>query len=135
MGAGWLFAFSAAVAIAFDKDGLSVVEKTVQQGGGHGGVTSEDTGPVFEGDVGSDDDGAMLVAFGDNLEQELGTSLVEGEVSQLINNQEPRALITFNFTSQLTASLCGAEAVDYIDSSSKQDTVTGQASGMAQGSS
>src|SRR5260370_22488397 len=100
MGAGWLFAFSAVVAITLDKDGLSVVEKTVQQGGGHGGVTSEDTGPVFEGDVGSDDDGAMLVAFGDNLEQELGTSLVEGGVSQVIKKQQPRVLETLIFRVQ-----------------------------------
>jgi len=46
-----------------DKDGLSVVQKTVEQGGGHGSITGEDTGPVLEGDVGSDDSGAMLVAF------------------------------------------------------------------------
>jgi hypothetical protein len=41
---------SAAVAITFDKESLSVVQKTVQQGGGYGGVTGEDAGPVLEGD-------------------------------------------------------------------------------------
>jgi hypothetical protein len=69
-----LFTFSAAVTIPFDKDGLSVVQKTVEQGGSHGGVTGEDSGPVLEGDIGGDDDGAMLVAFGDNLEQQLSAS-------------------------------------------------------------
>jgi len=110
-----------------------VVEKTVQQGGGHGSITCENTGPVLEGDIGGDGDGAVLVAFGDNLEQELSTSLIEGEVSQFVNNQESRVLVTLNFASQLTAGFCGAEAVDYINSSSKQDAVAGQASGMAQG--
>jgi hypothetical protein len=45
------------------------------------------------GAVVSDDDGAMLVAFGDDLEQQLSTSLVRGKVSQL-NNQEPTALVS-----------------------------------------
>ena len=36
----------------------------------------------------------MLVAFGDDLEQQLSTSLVRGKVSQLVNNQEPSALVS-----------------------------------------
>ena len=50
-----LFARSAAVAIAFDMDSSSVVQKRIQQGGRHGGVTSEETGRAFKGDVGGDD--------------------------------------------------------------------------------
>jgi hypothetical protein len=69
-----------------------VVQKTVQQGASHGGVTWEDAGPVLEGDVGGGDDGATFVAFGDNLEQQLSTSLVRGKVSQLVN--EPSALVS-----------------------------------------
>ncbi len=49
---------------------------------------------MLEGDVGGDDNGAMLVAFGDDLEQQLSTSLVRGKVSQLVNNQEPSALVS-----------------------------------------
>ena len=33
---------------------------------------------MLEGDVGGDDNGAMLVAFGDELEQQLSTSRGEG---------------------------------------------------------
>jgi hypothetical protein len=36
----------------------------------------------------------MLVAFGDDLEQQLSTSLVRGKVSQLVSNQEPSALVS-----------------------------------------
>jgi hypothetical protein len=73
-----LFAFSAAVTIPFDKDGLSVVQKTVEQSGSHGSITGKDSGPVLEGDIGGDDDGAVLVAFGDNLEQQLSPSFIQG---------------------------------------------------------
>ncbi len=61
-----------------------MVQKTVQQGGSHGGITGEDSGPVLEGDIGGNDDGAVLVAFGDDLEQQLSTSLIEGEVAEFI---------------------------------------------------
>jgi hypothetical protein len=53
--------FSAAVARLRDKDGLSVVQKTVQR---------------------------------DDLEQQLSTSLLRGKVSQLVNQQEPSALVS-----------------------------------------
>jgi len=65
------FALCASVAVAFDDDGLSVMQKTIKQGGGHGGVTGEDSWPAFEGDVGGNDDRAALVAFGDNLKEQL----------------------------------------------------------------
>jgi hypothetical protein len=59
-----LFSFGATVAVAFDDDRLSVMQKTIQQSGGHGGVTGKDPWPVFEGNVGGTDDRAALVAFG-----------------------------------------------------------------------
>ena len=68
----------AAVAVAFDEDWLSVVQKAIQQSGGHGGVTGEDSRPVLEGDVGGDDDRASLISFSDDLEEQLCTSLVQG---------------------------------------------------------
>jgi hypothetical protein len=43
-----LFALGAMVAVAFDDDGLCVMQKTIQQSGGHGGVTGEDSWPVFQ---------------------------------------------------------------------------------------
>ena len=60
-----------------------MVQKTVQQGGSRGGITGEDSGPVLEGDIGGNDDGAVLVAFGDHLEQQLSTSLIEGRGSRV----------------------------------------------------
>ena len=58
-----LFALGAPIAVAFDDDGLCVMQKSIQQSGCHGGVTGEDSWPVFEGDVGGNDNGAALVAF------------------------------------------------------------------------
>ena len=55
-----------------------MMQETIQQSGSHGGVAGEDSWPVFEGDVGGNDDRAALVAFGDDLKEQLCASFVEG---------------------------------------------------------
>ena len=55
------FSFGATVTVAFDDNWLRVMQETIQQSGSHGGVTGENSGPVLEGDVGSDDDRAAFV--------------------------------------------------------------------------
>jgi hypothetical protein len=70
-----LFALCAAVAVAFDDNRLSVMQETIQQSGSQGGITGEDSWPVLEGNVGNDDDRAALVAFGDDLKEQLCAAL------------------------------------------------------------
>ncbi len=45
----------------------------------------EDGGPVLEGEVGRDDDGFLLVATRDDLEEEIGGAGIVGEVADLID--------------------------------------------------
>ena len=74
------FTFGATVTVAFDEDWLRVMQEEIKQSGSHGGVPGEDSGPILESDVGRDDDRAALVAFGDDLKEELGASLVQGQI-------------------------------------------------------
>ena len=67
-----------AVAAALDEDGFDVMEEAVQECGGEGGVVVEDLRPVFVGAVGGEDCGHLLVATGQDLEQEVGAGLVDG---------------------------------------------------------
>ena len=50
-------------------------------------LCSEDLGPFVEGQVGCDDDGAALVALGDDLEEQLGAGLAEGDKAQLVDGE------------------------------------------------
>jgi hypothetical protein len=73
-----------AEACAFDKDDFGVVEKAVEDGGGNGAVAVEDWGPLLEGFVGGEHDGAALVALADDLEKEVSAALVDGKIAELV---------------------------------------------------
>ena len=56
-----------AEAFAFDDDGFGVMQQSVEDGGSQGGVVVEDFRPVFEGTVGGNHQGALLIALADDL--------------------------------------------------------------------
>ncbi len=76
-----------AIAGALDDDGFGVVEEAVEDGGGDGAVVVEDGGPLLEGLVGGEDDGAAFVALADDLEEEVGAVLVDGQIANLVEDQ------------------------------------------------
>ena len=65
-----------------------MVEKAVEDGGGNGAVAVEDCGPLLEGFVGGEHDGAALVALADDLEEEVRAALIDGEVANLIEDKD-----------------------------------------------
>jgi len=48
-----------------------VVQEPIEGGRGNGAITVKDSGPLFEGLVGGDDDRTTFVALADNLEQQV----------------------------------------------------------------
>jgi hypothetical protein len=73
-----------AVGLAFDDDGLSLVEQAVQNCGGDAGIVVEDGGSLLERLVGGDDEGTALVALADDLEEQVGAGFVEGQVAATV---------------------------------------------------
>ena len=73
-----------AIAPALEDEDLDVVGESVDEGDGARGI-GEDGVPVLEGQVGSDEQGAVLVAAADELEEEVGGASVVGEVSELVD--------------------------------------------------
>ena len=76
-----------AIAAALEDEDLDVVGESVDEGDGARGI-GEDGVPVLEGQVGSDEQGAVLVAAADELEEEVGGASVVGEVSELIDHEQ-----------------------------------------------
>ena len=71
-------------------DDLAVVCQAVEQRGGHLRV-AEDRGPFAKGEIGRNDDRGPLVELADQVEQELTAGLGEGEIAELVEDQEVEA--------------------------------------------
>ena len=102
-------AFAQAVAFAFERDHGGVVDEPVDQCGGDHRV-AEDLAPLLEAAVAGDDDRAALVAAGDEREEQVGRLAFEGEVADLVDDEEVVALEPAQLGLELVAVLRGLEA-------------------------
>ena len=95
--AGWISAaalgapLAQAVALAFERDDVGVVNEAVDERGGDHGV-AEDLAPGLEAAVAGDDDRASFVAAGDQGEEQVRGLALEREVADLVDDQEAVAL-------------------------------------------
>ena len=76
-----------AIALPFDGDGFGMMKETVEDGGGQGAVIVEDLRPFLERLVGGEDDGAVLVALGDDLKEEVGAFSVDGQIAEFVKDE------------------------------------------------
>ena len=84
LGCGVLPAALEAVALAVHLQDVDVVCETVQQRAGEA-LRSEHLGPLVEGQVGGDQDGAPFVALAEDLEEEFRTGGGEGDEAQFVD--------------------------------------------------
>ena len=75
------------VGVAFEGDDFGVVHEPVDHGGGHD-VVAEDLAPAAEALVGGDDQGGPLVPRGDELEEQVRGFGFEGDVADLVDDQQ-----------------------------------------------
>ena len=80
------FSFFETVRLAFDVNNGAVMEDTVQDSGGDGDV-GKDLVPLGEGLIGSEDSGGLLIASGNQLEEEIRSLNVHREIADFINNE------------------------------------------------
>lgn len=118
---------------AFDGNGLGMMEKSVEHGGGESGVVVKDRGPLFVDAIGGEDGRASLVALADDLEQEVGAGFVDGEVADFVENQNAWPGIFAQLELELPGGLSTGEGVDDIDGGCKEDGVPLLAGGETQG--
>ncbi len=121
-----------AVAFPVDNDGFSVMEDAVEDRGGESAVVVEDGRPVFVGFVGGQHDGAAFVPLADYLEEQIGTALVDGQVSEFVHQQDSGTEIFLEFDGQASSVLRGGERVDDVNGCGEQNAVTSLTGGMAQ---
>ena len=91
------------------------MEEAVEDGGGDGGVAVEDCGPLVVGLVGGQDDGTAFVAGADDLEEQIGATLVDGQVADFVEDKERRRGVPAQLGFEGALGLCGVKGVDDVD--------------------
>jgi hypothetical protein len=68
------------------------MHQPVDQGRGQGVVHVKDFAPFPEGSIRGDHDRSHFITGGDNLEQLIGSALVDGQIVQLIEEENETAI-------------------------------------------
>src|SRR5215470_2569336 len=79
--------------------------------------------------------GATLVALADNLEQQVGSALIDRKITNLVQNEQLRGEITAQLAFEGSLRLGGTQGIDDVNGVSKQDAVALLASSVAQSGS
>ncbi len=82
---------------SFDDHGLGVMEQPIQDGGGQGAVMVEDRGPILEGAVRGNHDRPLFVPQTDDLEEQIRSSLINGEIASLVKDEQRWLGVFFQF--------------------------------------
>ena len=96
------------VALAFEGDDVGVVNEPVDEGGGDHRV-AEDLAPGLEAAVAGDDDRAALVAAGNQREEQVRCLPFQGQVADLVDDDQAVALQPFELVIEGVAVLGGLE--------------------------
>src|SRR5262249_4911172 len=122
---------SGAVALTLDDDGIDVVQDAIEDGGGQGAVIVEDLRPVLVDAVGGDHHRRTLVALADDLEQQVGTVLVDGKVAELVDNEQGRVQVAAELVLEPADGLRRCQRVDNVDGRREENRVSVDAGGVA----
>ena len=76
-----------AKAFALDHHRLAVMHQSIDHGGGQSVIDVEDPAPVTEGTIRGDHDRSGLISGRHDLEQQVGTAFVDGQVAQFIKEK------------------------------------------------
>ena len=88
-----LLAVSEPVRVVGEGENLTSVSEPVKESGSEDGI-AEEFGPAIEALVGGNNDGSIFVELGDELEEEVGLNPANGELHQIVNEEEVSILDT-----------------------------------------
>ena len=118
-------------ALAFDDDGVSMMQQPIQDRGGQGAVMVEDRGPFLEGAVGGNDKRPLFIAEANHLEEQIGACLVNREIAELVKDEQRGFGVFFEFRFETARTLSSGQGVDDINGTGKEHRVALEAGGIA----
>ena len=97
----FLLAFSDAITLALEEGDVGMVGEPVQQCGNASSVRKDGV-PIFEGEIGSQHDGASsFVARIDDVVEEVGGVVVVGEIAKLVDAKQLWSKVLWCFRNQV----------------------------------
>ena len=90
------FFFSHGMAAFLNDDPLPEMHQPVDQGRCHDVVHSQEGAPFPEGSIRREHDRSEFITGGDNLEQQIGSALVDGQTGQLIEKEKTGTVETLD---------------------------------------
>ena len=104
---------------------LDVVGEAVDERDGAGGV-GEDGVPLLEGQVGGEEQGAVLVTAADELEEEVGGARVVGEVSDLVDDEQCGPGVVTESAFEGASGLLAVEVEEQVGGGGEEGGVAGE---------
>ena len=101
------------------------MDDAIDERGGAGGV-GEDGRPFAEGKIRGEHDAPLFVAARDDLEEQVGISIVEGEVSNLVDHEEALLGIMAQLSIERARRLLRAELEEKLRGRDDEDGVPGE---------
>src|SRR6266566_3799755 len=95
-------------------DDFAMMGQAIEERGRHLGVAKH-TGPIAKGQIGGDDDGSALVKPADQMKEQLAASLSEGQVAELVENDEVHAREIFGEPPLPAGAGFALQPVDEVD--------------------
>jgi len=113
--------------LALDDDGFGPMKQAVEDRACDAGIVVKNFRPSLEGFVGRDDGGTTFVTLADDLEEQVGAHFIERKIAQLVQMEDPRAEILFEFGLEPVSRLGGHQVVERIDCGGEEHRVAGLA--------
>src|SRR5215831_7656203 len=110
-----------------------MMQQPIQNGGGQGAIMVEDRGPLLESTVGGHDERPLFIAQADHLEEQIGARLVNGQIAELVKDEQGGFGVFFEFGFEPARALGGGQGIDDINGTGKKHGVALQAGLIAQG--
>jgi hypothetical protein len=111
------------IALPLDGDHVGVMDDPIDEGGGAGRV-GEHGGPVCKGEVGGEHEALLLVAPADDLEEQVSVPVVEGEIADLVEDEEADLRVVLQATIESAGGLLRAEVEQELRGGDEEDGVS-----------
>ena len=99
-----------------------MVQHAIQDSRSDHAIT-EDLAPGAEALIAGEDQRSLLVAARDELEEEVRTDPIDGQVADLIDNQQPRYGVVLELLLEPTLPQCAREDRDHVRRGGEEDAV------------